>query len=217
MQPIPVRVKNVTIYAYFNPTEPLSEVILEGGAGTYSVGTLTTNVFYNLDLSNGGTRVNPLQVHGRYVAVFDVEGSGTVTSPWMYCLDNSKQPKFGRTVTFGEPTLSPDVVGPLSTSANEYIKLSPMTNITATQVIPPPGIGEKPLIAEGSGYLIATRTGTPHLMGIQVDNGKRLNRLVQGMKNVAITGHLESGQVYTLLKTTVISADEPAIFLKSKP
>jgi|TARA_B110000090_G_C13042945_1_gene316392 hypothetical protein len=48
MQPIPIKVKNATIYQYFNPLEPLTEVILTDGTGTYSLGTLGLNAFYNL-------------------------------------------------------------------------------------------------------------------------------------------------------------------------
>lgn len=217
MVPIPVKVKNVTVYAYFNPHEPLSEVIIQGAAGTYSVGTLGLNIFYNLDLTDGGKRENPLNVHGKYVATFETESGSKVTSPWMFCLDNSDQPKFGRTVHFGQPTADMQEVGPLVSSAQDYIKIGPLTDIKAVQILPPPQTTVRPLIADGKGFIIATRTGAPHLMGVQVDSGERLNKLVPGIKGVAISGRTAEGHLFAQHNYTIISGDEPAIFLKTFP
>jgi hypothetical protein len=60
MQGLPIKVMNVTVYAYINPLEPLTEVVLEGSSGTYSIGTLGLQSFYNLNLSNEGKKDNPL-------------------------------------------------------------------------------------------------------------------------------------------------------------
>ncbi|MEM6718215.1 MAG: hypothetical protein AAF611_02770 [Bacteroidota bacterium] len=135
MQAIPVPVKNVTIYAYFNPTEPLQEIIIEGATGTYSVGTLTTNIFYNLDLNDDGKRVNPLKVHGKYYATFETDDgkkeSKKIVTPWMYCLDNSDTPSFGRTVSMlkDESEAQAAVAPSASLDESDYIRLAPLYDI----------------------------------------------------------------------------------------
>lgn len=213
MVPIPVKVKNVTVYKYFDPREPLEEVIITGASGTYSVGTFGLSVFYNLDLTDGGKRVNPLDVHQRYFATFENEDGSLFTTPWMFCTDNSDQPTFGRTVTVGSSNNDVAEVGNVVSNQDDYIKIAPLTNITVSQLFPPPAIGQLTLIQNGKGFIIATRTGTPHLSGIQVDSGDRVSPLYNGMNNIIITGTTTEGKLYSVTGYIVVSAGQPAIFL----
>lgn len=215
MQPIPTKVKNVTVYRYFNPNEPLTEVISTGGSGTYSVGTLGLNVFYNLDLDNIGTEKNPLTAHGKYYATFETEAGGHLTtSPWMFCLDASKQPKFGRTVRMLATDANDNGVHAVQGNKYDFITLGALTDITVSQSFPSPAIGERLLITNGKGNIICTRLGTPHEMGVQVDSGDRLGAFVDGSKNVMITGKAKDGSHFSQTGYTVISNGKPAIFLK---
>ena len=217
MQPIPIPVKNVTVYAYFDPREPLSEVILTGGAGTYSVGTLTTNIFYNLDLEKAGRKRNPLNIHGKYYATGETESGERFTTPWMYCLDNGKQPKFGRTIQMAPSANTQEDLGIPVGHESGFIKLGPLTDITVSQIFPPPAIGQELLISNGKGYIIATRIGTPHEMGVQVDSGARHAHLMNGSKNVIITGRTQDGHLFSQTGYTIISNGDPAIFLRVFP
>ncbi|WP_430410954.1 hypothetical protein [Kordia sp.] len=218
MQGIPVPVKNVNIYAYFNPTEPLQELVIEGATGTYTVGTLTTNIFYNLDLNDDGKRVNPLQVHGRYYATFEYEGSKkSITTVWMFCLDNSDTPKFGRTISLFHSDDANDTATPAIVDQSDYIKLTPLHDITVSQLFPPPAIGQRTLIEHGTGNIIGTRIGTPHLMGVEVDNGELVGKFAPGMKRIIISGRTDSGELISRTDLTVISNGKPAIFLRTFP
>lgn len=221
MQPIPVKVKNVSVFAYFNPDMPISEEILTGASGTYSVGTLITSVFYNLDLTKEGKKTNPLNVNGKYYAVGETESGEKFTTPWMFCLDNSNQPKFGRTINLAlEKGEVANAVEP-SVGASDYITLSPLKDITVSELFPPPAIGQRTLINDGTGNIIATRVGTPHEMGVEVKTGERFGPIIPGMKNVMITGKVlvKEGRKtveHTFSQTgyTVISGGQPAIFLR---
>ena len=212
MQPIPIKVVNVKVYAHFPPTQPLSELILEGASGTYSVGTLTTNVFYNLNLANEGQRVNPLVVHSKYYAVCETESGDTFTTPWMYCTNNSSQPQFGRTVSLGQHT---DAMNARVTPVNEseFIKLGPLTNIVVSQPFPSPEPGQITLLVNGTGYLISTKVGTPHEMGVQVDDGEMISPIRQGMTNIMVSGTTQDGHRITQMGDTVVSAGKPLILL----
>jgi hypothetical protein len=218
MQPIPVKVKNVSVFAYFDPTMPLSEEILSGASGTYSVGTLIRSAFYNLDLDDEGKKENPLKIHGKYYAQGETESGDKFQTPWMYCLDNSDQPQFGRTITFGDPENEALNGVDFDVNPSQFIELSPLTNITVTQQFPPPAIGETLLIENGKGHVIATKTGTPHEMGVEVSSGDRVGKIAPGMKNIMVSGkiHLANGEVrtYVLSRLTAISGGEPAVFLQ---
>lgn len=214
MQPIPTKVKNITLYAYFNPTEPLSETVLTGASGTYSVGTLMMSIFYNLDIENEGSKENPLSVHGKYYATCETEAGETFTTPWMYCLDNSDKPKFGRTVTAGKENNDADNLTLLGANSSSFIQLGELTDITVSQLFPSPAIGQRTLIENGKGSIICTRTGTPHEMGVEVDTGDRVGEFVSGSKNIIISGKNKEGEMFFGRGYTAISNGSPAIFLQ---
>ena len=214
MQGLPVKVKNVSVFAYTNPEETIVIEILSGASGTYTIGTLFTNIFYNLDLTDGGQRQNPLNVHSRYYAVGETESGDRFSTPWMYCTDNSDQPQFGRTKTFHATSAD---ISSATADESDYIKLGSLTNITVSQLFPPPAIGQHLLIEDGSGYIIATRIGTPHEMGVQVDSGKRAGEFSNGMKHIIISGKTKDGHSFTQTGYTVVSNGDPAIFIKQFP
>lgn len=212
MQPIPRKVKNVKVYPYIDwkggGVGPVILPVIEGGSGTYAVGTLLTSVFYNLNLASGEQKTK-LGIHQRYFATGETEDGSSFTTPWLYCTNAGDKPEFGRTITLLKPendTLHAEILP-------EYITLGPLTDITVTQSFPPPAIGEILLIENGSGNVIATRTGTPHEMGVEVKSGNRVGQLRPGLKNIMITGKNKDGQTFTMGNLTCINPNEPAIFL----
>lgn len=212
MQPIPVKVKNVNVYPYVEwhggGVGPVILPVIEGASGTYAVGTLLMSVFYNLDLNV--TDKPKLGVHQRYVAVGETEDGTPFTTPWMYCTNASNQPEFGRTITLNQPNSDAVNIG----NVPPYITLGPLTAITVSQLFPPPAIGQILLIENGSGNVIATRTGTPHEMGIEVTGGKRFGDLLAGTKNIIITGKNSDGKTVTMGDLTCLNPNEPAVFLR---
>lgn len=213
---IPVKIKNVSIYPYLGvgPVGPVVEPVITNGVGTYTVSTLTTNVFYNLNLSSANFK-GKLSVHDRYIAVGETENGEQFTSPWMYCTEADKTPQFGRTISMLQESGNTEAVQ--GVSSLPYVVLGPLTDITVSQVFPPPAIGQIMLIENGKGNIIATKVGTPHEMGVEVTSGKRTGKLIQGMKNIMITGKTKTGETYTASNLTVIDAGEPAVFLRTFP
>lgn len=215
MQAIPVKVKNVSVYPYVDwnggGVGPVILPVIEGASGTYAVGTLIMSAFYNLDLDSGN-QSSQLVVHQRYVAMGETEDGAPFTTPWMYCTNTSNQPQFGRTIRMNQQdseTISID-----GAVLPAYITLGPLADITVSQLFPPPAIGELMLIENGSGNIIATKTGTPHEMGVEVVGGERVGTLRVGMKNIMITGKNKEGKTFTMGNLTCLSPNEPALFLQ---
>jgi hypothetical protein len=212
MKAIPVKVKNVNVYPYVDwnggGVGPVILPVIEGATGTYAVGTLMMSVFYNLNLDSQSQKPQ-LGIHQRYIATGETEDGTPFTTPWMYCTNDSSQPEFGRTITINKEDSEAINTGSLP----EYITLGPLTDITVSQLFPPPAIGQIPLIENGSGNVIATRTGTPHEMGIEVNKGNRLGTLKAGMRNIIITGKNKDGKSVTMGNLTCVDPNEPAVFL----
>jgi hypothetical protein len=215
MQPIPVKVKNVSVYPYLGVSiGPVVEPVLTGAGGTYSIGTLGMSVFYNLDLS-GGKLSGTLGIHQQYIAQGQYEDGSPFISVWMYCLDNSSKPRFGRTVYMQNEMSAPGVENsPGAISVPPYIVLAPLTEVTVSQLFPPPAIGQLLLIDKAKGNIIATKVGTPHEMGVEVTGGKRTGQLHNGMSRIIISGKTKDGHMYTASGLTCVSAADPAVFFK---
>lgn len=73
------KLTNLQIDAWFPPNEPLSEPLVTGGSGTYTVSIFGTSIGYYLELDSG-TRMNPLRL-GQPVRArgTDPEGKPVVT------------------------------------------------------------------------------------------------------------------------------------------
>jgi hypothetical protein len=210
MQAIPRKVKNVNVYPYIDwnggGVGPVILPIIEGASGTYAVGTLRRSVFYNLNLEPEKSSIG---VHQKYFATGENEDGTSFTTPWLYSTNTTDDLEFGRTITMG--VKESEVIN--VTSVPPYIVLGPLTDITVTQIFPAPAIGERILIEKGSGNIVATRTGTPHEMGIDVIKGKRLGKLVAGLSNIMITGKNKEGKTVTMGNLTCLDPNEPALFL----
>jgi hypothetical protein len=214
MYPLPVKVKNVSLYPYVNwhggSIGPVIPPVIEGATGEYSVGSLFTNVFYNLTLE-GGHRSSELAVHASYVAVGEMEDGTPFTSHWMYCLQNGPEPTFGLTVP---AYYVPFHFTPGAVATPPYFQVAPLTDITVSQLFPVPAIGQQLLITKGTGNLIATKTGTPHEMGVEVTSGDCVGKFYPGLQNVIITGKNAEGHLITLTALTCSITGESAVFLR---
>ncbi|BDD06355.1 hypothetical protein [Aureibacter tunicatorum] len=182
MQPIPQKVHNVSVYVYI-PYAPI-EVPPSGidGVGEYSVGTLMTQVFYNLNLSS----LNDSKVEKgmMYYAVCTLENGSTFTTPPMYCLEAGDAPKFGLTKDLlkeghGQPYS-------IEGNATPYNILADLEQVEVSYALSAPQIGTVELISNATGKLIATKIGTPHLMGFMID-GSNPN-LYPGLDNLSVCG-----------------------------
>ncbi|CAM2791309.1 hypothetical protein SAMN05444143_101686 [Flavobacterium succinicans] len=215
MQAIPVKVKNVSVYPYVDwnggGVGPVILPVIEGASGTYAVGTLIMSAFYNLDLDSGNQSPQ-LVMHQRYVAMGETEDGAPFTTPWMYCTNTSNQPQFGRTIRMNQQ--DSETINMDAAMLPAYITLGSLTDITVSQLFSPPAIGELMLIENGSGNVIATKTGTPHEMGVEVVGGKRVGTLRVGMKNIMITGKNKEGKTFTMGNLTCLSSNETALFLQ---
>ncbi len=211
MQPIPVKVKNVSIYPYLGvgPVGPVVEPIMVDAEGTYSVGTLALSVFYNLDISGGDVK-GSFVVHGRYIATGEYEDGSPFSTTWMFCTEAGDTPTFGRTVALGAATNDEQP----TTYVPKYFKIGPLTDITVSQLFVPPAIGQRTIIENGAGNIIGTVLGTPHTSGVEVTKGDRVGEFHVGEKRVIITGKNADGHIVTMDHLTTVSTGEPAVFLR---
>lgn len=219
MQGKPRKVKNVNVHLYIDwpagaGVGPEIPPVISGASGTYSIGTLSTNIFYNLDLK-GAVAKQPLEVHGKYWATGEYEDGGSFRTPMMLCLEAGANPEFGKTVNMLHK--DEQVSGPTDLSVPPYGKLTPLKNVTVTYMAPPPLILAETLITGATGFIIFTRFGAPHLMGVEVDGGMRTLNLRAGLKDITITGTTPDGQRITRSNLTCVSAGEPAVFLQTFP
>ncbi|GJM09364.1 MAG: hypothetical protein DHS20C11_16400 [Lysobacteraceae bacterium] len=214
MQPIPVPISDVSVYPYI-PDAPIEvPPVLTGASGTYSVGTLTTNIFYNMSLS-GGDEKTPLSVGHTYYAVAKSKDGQSFQTHWMRCLTAGDAPTFGLTVNMLKPEESSVAVG---SEDGPYIYLGELKDVNVSQPFRPPAIGSLSLISNAKGEWIGTRIGTPHLMGIQAENSSPSSLLHVGMDRINASGtRVSDGQLISYSNLVCVDAGNPAVFLQKFP
>jgi hypothetical protein len=216
-----INLKNVKVYPYieFNGggIGPVLLPVIENAKGTYSFATFGRNVSYGLKLSDG-KQLEKLVLHNKYFAVGEDDNGGIVTTHWMYCTDDSKTPSFGLT-TQPLTTLSPSDSNSddFTISVPPYIVLGALTDVNVSHSFPSPAIGQTLLIANATGNIIASKVGTPHVMGVLVKGGKRFGLLLNGLKNIMITGKDKDGNQLSFTGETCLDGRDPAIFFRLFP
>ncbi len=218
MTPIPSPVRNVRVYPYI-PDAPIEvPPVFENGAGTLSVGTLATLIFYNLDLTSGGPRNGGVHAGVRYYAVYDGENGQNQTTPWMTCLQGGEQPRFGRTIDMQQPQPAGSARTSNDASQGDIAYQIHMKDVAVSLYVNPKEPLEIPLLNGGTG--VATFIGTlpGGTWSVTVDGGQRVNPLIVGA-GVTITGNnVFSGKPFhipAVLRTT--DAGDPAVFVQPTP
>jgi hypothetical protein len=217
MVTIPVKVKNVSVYPYIDVIGhgPVVEPVLTNGTGLYVFGTFMTCSGYSLDLGSADQQ-SPLYVHDKYYATYEDEQGRTATTGAMFCTEKGPAPKFSMSKCLPMPIhQGDDMVEHLSVPP--FNVLTPLTDVTVSQLFPAPAIGQISLITGATGNIIATQFGTPHLMGVEVKGGMRSDQLRLGMGRIIITGKLPSGKLYTATHETCVSIGDPAVFFRTFP
>jgi hypothetical protein len=215
---IPQKVKNVSVYPYIDVIGhgPQVEPVLANGVGTYTFSSFGTCLYLGLDLSSADHK-SQLFVHDKYYAVCERESDGsTFTTNFMFCSQKGSTPEFSLNKCLGKPDgPGDDMVENISVPA--FNVLTPLTNVTVSQLLPGPVIGQTTLISGASGHIIATQVGAPHLMGVEVQGGMRSDQLRLGMGRIIITGLLPNGRTHTVANYTCASIADPAIFFMTFP
>ena len=211
MTPIPQPITNVTVYPYITAPIELMPVI-ENATGTYSVGTLTTHVYYNMDL-HGGDRTGKLEKGGAYFAEATDAAGNRFRTHWMHCTDAGDSPTFGLT----QNLLHPQQTAPnFPIGDGPYIHIEELVDFTTMINFKPPAIGEMEINLGKAGWLIGTRTGTPHVNGFLIENPTLPNFYAVGSRNISISAQSKkSGKTVSYDNLTLVSANsKEAVFLQ---
>ncbi|MFT6098760.1 MAG: hypothetical protein ACJAYF_001303 [Arenicella sp.] len=120
---------------------------MKGASGTYSVGTLGLDIFYNMALS-GGEIVTPFTVGGTYYAIAKGTDGQPFQTHWMRCLTDGDSPTFGLTVSIINANKTAVAIG---SELNTYIDLGELKNVSVVQPFVAPAIEELILISGAHG------------------------------------------------------------------
>jgi len=196
MQPIPTPVTNVTICLYDG--DAIAEMVVWiDGDGTYSVGTLTTDVFYNLNITSGeAVNAGPQKKQRYYATYTDAKGQKGRT-PWLYCLTSGNKPTFGRTegLRSDDEAVSSDIAYRI-----------PLKNVTVRASVPKVEPLELIYLTDSEGEAMFEGMLPEGQWSVVLKGGKVVNPLTVG-DEVVITSN-NSGDAYTVPTTLRCTAVE---------
>jgi hypothetical protein len=218
MQAIPTPVKNVNLYPYLDvgPVGPAVQPVIVNATGTYSVGTLTTWAYYNLGLK-GGEHKGKLVKGDKYIARAETEDGKFFETHWMYCMTTGEKPTFGASVNMIGGHAMMGSPAPKSDEEDPYIVLAELEDLNGYGELPPPAVGSFSFVTNGTGQLIATRVGTPHLMGIRIKSGLDMPLRV-GEIATSISGRkVGDDQRVSYSNLKVVSTGDEPVLLQNWP
>ncbi|MCD4502130.1 hypothetical protein [Chromobacterium vaccinii] len=217
MAPFPTPVTQVRVYPYIPDAPIIVPPVFTGGAGTYSVGTLTTNIFYNLDLTSGETENGGPHAGNKYYAVCKDASGKEFTTPWMTCLKAGPQPQFGRTTHLGHPVqqTGADSGSDAAVASPDIVYQIHLSDVAVNAYVPPTEPLLIPLIEGGKG--IATFAGL--LPGgswsVSVAGGERVNPLHPGMTATISGINVATGKPFHIPAVFITKeAGDPAVFVQ---
>ncbi|MEL6716078.1 MAG: hypothetical protein AAFP86_20015 [Planctomycetota bacterium] len=231
MQGLPKPVTDVTVWPEVHMPPhlgigPVVPPVIEHGRGTYTVGTLFLDVFYNLDLTQLDLRY-PLHAGARYVAQATAEDGSVFRSPALICLNDGPRPRFGRTSGPGlersgaaasTSAAVPQTVASHDVGPGDLIQLAALKDVSITYTLPRPAIGTVEYASGCPGELVAARTGTPHLTGFTVQVGGRGLAVAVGSTGYSVTGRrVDNGDFVSLGNLTCRASGTNPVFLQSFP
>lgn len=188
MTPIPSPVSQVSIYPYIPDAPIVVPPVFIEGSGTYSVGTLATSIFYNLDLTSGMPKFGGVHAGSKYYAICKDAAGKEMQTTWLTCLKGGDNPQFGRTSTLGQRPVEADAADSLDTSNSaDLVYQVHLKDIEVNMYVAPTEPLLIQLIVGGKG--IATFGGRMPFGTWKVDvtGGERVNPLHVGM-GVTISG-----------------------------
>lgn len=207
MQPIETKVSNVQIFPYIPDAPIVVPPVFVNGSGTYSVGTLTSHAFYNLDLTSGRMQNGGVQAGQRYYATFPGANGEQVTTPWMHATRGGEQPQLARTIDMLGGTIEP------AAGSSDIAYQLHLTDVYVSLHHDPREPIEIPLIEGGTA--VATFAGL--LPGgswsVSVSGGQRVNPLRVGSA-VNIRGKLINTEKPYSIPAVLVTTDagDPAVF-----
>lgn len=213
MQPIPQPITDVSVYPYY-PGIPIPvKPVLTGASGTYSVGTLITSAFYNMDL-HGGKAEGTFRKGGTYYALATDASGKQFEAHWMYCTETGASPEFGLTRNLSQSNVT--APAPSLAEESKYIKLEALEDFTNLHTLTPPAIGTFELTLGKTGWLISTRVGTPHRMGFLIEKPDIPSWITVGGYSVSVSAKTASdGKEVGYDHLTLVEADATqAVFLR---
>lgn len=217
-----LKVTDVDICPYidWDPRWGIGPVVLPvvtGGHGTYVIDASGVGVGYELDIT-GGTIEHPpigkLMVGGTYVARMTDEDGNPVSSPPITC---TSEDALGQTfAAFQVTNGTGPAVAAESVDAGDLIILEPLTDMGGI-MSDEPGELVMSLFTNGTGNVVATRAGTPHLMGVRVDQAEWTNRVGVGTHQITVSGRRRDGKPVVYTNLTVVATEPDTIFLQHFP
>ncbi|HUN42517.1 MAG TPA: hypothetical protein VMU81_19665 [Acetobacteraceae bacterium] len=213
MQEIPQPVTGVSVYPYLPhiPIEVPAHFVR--GVGTYAVGTLMMDIFYNLDLVEGTPLHGGVVAGVNYYALCQGADGETFQTPWMTCLQGGSAPRFGRTIA---PVHETDAAAGTDATPDIAYQVH-LRDVSVDLYVNPIEPLVVPLIRGASGIAKFAGLLPGGTWSAAVTGGRRVNTLRKGMR-VSIGGiNVNGGQPYhvpAVLTTT--DAGDPALFREIK-
>ncbi|ANQ51512.2 hypothetical protein MY04_4168 [Flammeovirga sp. MY04] len=217
MQTKLVLVKNVSIYAYSDNLELKHIEIISKLSGVYTIKTIGLNSFFELNLTHQQDEELMVKLHHQYYALGETEEGNSFITPRMFCVDTTPSIILGRPLGDDDQGLKTkqNKMETFYDKSTKFKTVGILTNINVSERFSPPNIGQRLLIKEGVGRVIAAHKDPLSSSSIIIiDEGEIYDPILKGPRDIIISGIKENGDRFIQLGHQCITDALPHIFIK---
>ncbi|KIC48173.1 hypothetical protein [Tateyamaria sp. ANG-S1] len=203
--------EDISIYPYYRGVPLEVDAVAQARRGSYVSGFIAGQSYYTLDL------IEPLAAHDLHVgATYTCTAIGPDKRPlkthWLFCTALAPSPKFGISKHWSNPNSFFAVLPDMDTI---LVHLEELTDIVA---VFPSAAGSTSLSQAQigrTGWLVMTRIGCPHMIGILVKAPILPSGITQGSRDIVLSARsVRTTQSISLDALTCISTSDEALFLR---
>ena len=204
-------IREIRVFPYYRGVPLEVDAVGKASSGKYEAGFFAGQSYYTLDLDDW-TEIREVHVGATYTCTAISKDGRPLKTHWMFCTSVAGRPTFSISRHWTDPNNFAPVLPLCDTS---LVHLEQLTDMVATL---PRAVGDDSLLQAQigtSGWLVMTRIGCPHMIGILIDDAVLPSHMCQGASDLVITARsVRTTQSITLEKLSCVSTKDTSLFLR---
>ena len=206
-------IREIRVFPYYRGVPLEVDAVGRAGSGKYKAGFFACQSYHTLDLDDW-TEIREVHVGATYVCTAISKDGRPLKTHWMFCTSVAGRPTFSISRHWADPNNFAPVLPDCDTS---LVHLEELTDMVATL---PRAVGDVSIVQAQVGtvgWLVMTRIGYPHMIGILINDPVLPSHMCQGASDFVITARsVRTTQSITLENLNCVSIKDTSLFLRQQ-
>ena len=204
-------ISEIRVFPYYRGVPLEVDAVGMATSGRYEAGFFAGQSYYTLQLDDW-SEIREVHVGATYTCTAISQDGRPLKTHWMFCTSVAGKPTFSISRHWTDPNNFAPVLPLCDTS---LVHLEELTDMVATlpRAVGYNGIAQAQIGT--SGWLVMTRIGCPHMIGIMIEDAVLPSHMCQGSSDLVISARsVRTTQSITLEKLSCVSTKDTSLFLR---